>query len=306
MDLRAGPAPCEVVLVVDDNPGHLAGILFQLEEGLSGVVIKSCQNEQAAKEILETCRVDVMVCDMVMAKPESGYELVVSAKRRNALTRVIVLTAFPSVENAVRCMRAGCFDYLDKRDSHKLLTATRKALELARSRVDRESLSERLLLCDWDEIQRTTAARDKGIVLESLCTSLFRSVDGWERFESRVRSQTEEIDLVIMNESREEFWRRFGTVILVECKNWCSARRPGRKEFDSFYSKIARRGRKDCRLGFFVSLKGVAKTFEFELGRIAKEDLVVVSLDQNDLWDLICCADRSQILKEKVMRRIMS
>jgi hypothetical protein len=84
---------------------------------------------------------------------------------------------------------------------------------------------------------------EKGIALENLCSLIFRTIPGWQQIESQVRSDIEEFDITILNQSGDKFWEKFGTLIIVRCKNWSTAKKPGRDEFDAFYGKISRRGR---------------------------------------------------------------
>ena len=60
---------------------------------------------------------------------------------------------------------------------------------------------------------------DKGRSLEELCSRLFSSVPGFI-VTGRVRTETEEIDISVLNDSPEPRLRREGAVILAECKNW--------------------------------------------------------------------------------------
>lgn len=297
----------ETILLVDDNPGFCECFRRELAARLRHSEVLTCHSAKRALQILKTRSVNVVITDMVMESMRAGYGLLHSIMKRDPRMQVVVLTAHGSVEDAVNCMRIGCFDYLRKEDSlNHIIQVIRKASQLSQTPRDSQTLSERLILSEWDDISRTRDPAKMGIALESLCTSLFRTIPGWQRVESRVRTHTEEIDLVILNESPEEFWRRFGTFILVECKNWVRKRKPGRKDFDSFYSKIRRRGEKDCRLGFFISLHGVARTFRHEVDRISKENIVIACLQDDDLWRLICAPDRSQFLKEHIANQLWS
>lgn len=296
----------ETVLIVDDDVQWRSEFENMLKEQFPQIEVLACGSKQEALQILKVNPVNVVIADMRMEDQEAGYDLLRFIKKQNPRTQVIVLTAYDSLDCAVRCMRAGCFTYLSKlAEIDQLMDEIGTTLELSCFCVDRESLEERLILSYWEEVRRATDVAKKGIALESLCFLLFRSVPGWQQVESRVRSSTEEFDVVILNESREEFWEKYGTFIIVECKNWTGKKKPGRNEFDAFYAKLARRGRSDCRLGFFVSLRGVARTFRAELERIAKEGIVIVCMTEDDLWSLICADNRSRFLKGQVAEQVL-
>ena len=296
------------ILIVDDEKEVCSSINSLINEAFPEVQVYISNNIKKSIEILKTNLINVVITDMVMDSEEEGIDLLLFMKEKKPVTQVIVLTAYPSIKNVVKCMRIGCFDYISKNEEmvfEQLRDSTLKALELSNYPVDRQTLTERLILAYWNEMQRLKSAAKKGIALENLCSLILQKIPGWQQIESRVRTDTEEIDLVIINESKKEFWKNFGMLIMVECKNWSTKKKPGKNEFDSFYAKITRRGEKDCRLGFFVSINGVARTFKIELQRIAKENIKIVVLEKDDLWGLVCAEDRSQFLKKLIVQQIL-
>jgi hypothetical protein len=101
------------------------------------------------------------------------------------------------------------------------------------------------------------------------------TVPGFEVLE-RVRTETEEIDLSISNNSGESWLTREGAIILGECKNWSG--RCGKNEFVSFREKLLnRKGR--CSVGFLISWNGFADTVTKEMLRGSREESLVVPLD---------------------------
>lgn len=125
------------------------------------------------------------------------------------------------------------------------------------------------------EVETATDHDAKGKALERLAAALFGTVPGFEVLE-RVRTETEEIDLSISNNSHEPWLAREGAIILGECKNWSD--RCGKNEFVSFREKLLnRKGR--CSLGFLVSWNGFADTVTKEMLRGSREGALVVPLD---------------------------
>ena len=287
------------ILLVDDNPDFLKTIKDLLSDELSGDRVVTAASPEDAMTKLEKFMPEVVVTDMRMDEERSGLELVNYIRRRSPSSMVILLTEYSSIEDAVTCIRAGCFEYLDK-NSGDLLRAIREAKDLAGA--DRDGLNE--ILVHWHILKRAETSAAKGSSLEELCASIFQTIPGWNKIRRQEKTPSEEIDLVLRNESQDPYWRHYKSLILVECKNW-SKKRPGRDQFDSFYSKILRKGNEDCRLGFFVSLNGVAKTFEREIDRIAKEEIVIVTLNKNELWEIICSNDRSEVFKRFVEDSIL-
>ena len=299
------------VLVVDDEAEWRAVIARCLEP--LGVCVIHADTVASALRVLRERDVAVVILDMRMPTDldsieshEGGFRFLESLAKYGRHPHVLVFTAYPSYRDAFRCAQAGAMHYVPKCDMDRgeggvdeLRRAVLRALQFPESGsgpVQSSAMSE------WNDARGAPDRQRRGEALESLCARIFGSVSGWSKLTRRVRTETEEIDLAVVNESSDEFWRRFGTLILVECKNWDAARRPGRTEFDSFYAKLARRGEKDCRLGFFVSLRGVARTFSMETKRIAKEGAVIVPLDEKDVWALMRSSAPSDLLKDRVVK----
>lgn len=296
----------QTILLVEDNREELEELRIFLGCRFPGIGILTAESQALAVRDYSKSAIDVVITDMRMEQTLAGLDVLLKFKKSYPGTHVIVYTgAVREIPMAVLCVRSGCFDYIEKPNVERLSSAVRMALDLANPVMDRDSLAERLLLADWHLLQSAESRERKGTALEGLCSTLFATIPGWQRIETRVKSKTEEIDLVVLNESPDEFWRRFGTVVLIECKNWSRRKPPGRPEFDCFYQKITRRGGADCRLGFFVSLNGVARTFELELERLSKESIVIVPIDVRSLWELISTSHRSDRLKRLVAARLV-
>lgn len=82
-----------------------------------------------------------------------------------------------------------------------------------------------------EQVDAAETATDKGTSLELLMEALFTQVPGFVVYQRNVRTETEEIDLVLVNDSPDPIYSRDGSIILVECKNWTG--RPGRPESPS-------------------------------------------------------------------------
>ena len=101
-------------------------------------------------------------------------------------------------------------------------------------------------------VEEEKDANEKGRLLEELMLRLFEQLGGWQ-CRSRVYTATEEIDIAVLNESKDPLWGQEGPVILVECKNWSG--KCGKDDLVLFQKKMMNR-RARCRLGFLVSWNG--------------------------------------------------
>jgi DNA-binding NtrC family response regulator len=87
---------------------------------------------------------DVVVTDLKMAG-RSGIDLVEEIACLPARPEVVVITAFGSIETAVRAMRLGAYDYLTKPlERDELLLAIERAAEKYRLRMDGQGFHDQL------------------------------------------------------------------------------------------------------------------------------------------------------------------
>ncbi|MGC5328325.1 restriction endonuclease [Brevibacillus sp. SYSU BS000544] len=177
-------------------------------------------------------------------------------------------------------------DWVDQEvnKTQELLTEQLKRIQSDYSKlklVEVPALIEKIkvLIDNKDKDQRN----QKGLLLEELISKLFASVPGFTVSE-RVRTKTEEIDIVVLNRSTNPFWLKETPLILVECKNWSS--KCGKDELILFKDKILnRRGR--AKLGYFISWNGFKSTFKLADLRTSQDDILIVPIDGQELMDSI-------------------
>jgi DNA-binding NtrC family response regulator len=102
------------VLVVEDNGGLRLGLVTALRE--AGDLVEEEASGSAAIERLGNPAVapyDAVVTDVRLPGAD-GLAVLRAARRRDPRTRVIVTTAYGTIETAVEAMRLGAFDFLQK------------------------------------------------------------------------------------------------------------------------------------------------------------------------------------------------
>jgi DNA-binding response OmpR family regulator len=117
------------VLIVDDDKelrAHLADILggagYEIDSAASGL--------EAIEKAIDT-DFDLVLLDLMMPKM-SGVDVLQELRKVAPRTRVIMLTAFATVENAVEVIKRGASDYLIKPFKiDELLVRIRRVLEEA-------------------------------------------------------------------------------------------------------------------------------------------------------------------------------
>ena len=133
------------------------------------------------------------------------------------------------------------------------------------------------------KIETEKDSNEKGRLLEEFVSRIFSQITGFEIIE-RVKTETEEIDIVILNKSIETFWQKESPIIMVECKNW--SEKCGKNELVIFKEKLLnRRGR--AKIGFFISWNGFKDTFKKEDLRTSQEDILIIPVSGDELKEAI-------------------
>ena len=99
------------LLVVDDEP-NIRRVL-ELSLGDEGYRVLTAATAAEASRLLAAERVDLVLTDLQLPD-RSGLELLADIRASRADLPVILITAYGTVESAVRAIRAGAFDYVMK------------------------------------------------------------------------------------------------------------------------------------------------------------------------------------------------
>jgi DNA-binding NtrC family response regulator len=155
------------VLVVDNDAamvemlrGHLEGEGFEVVTATSG---------EAARAALAARELDVVLTDLVMDEVD-GLALLRQAQASPSRPRVLLMTAFGTLETAIEAIREGAFDYLTKPfrlvDDRRLRDENRRLRDQVQRLYGTDRLvgSSRAMRNVIDQV-RTVAATDASVLL---------------------------------------------------------------------------------------------------------------------------------------------
>jgi two-component system nitrogen regulation response regulator NtrX len=132
----------DAILVVDDEAGvrsSLAGIL-----GDEGYAVTAVESGEAALAALETRRHDLVLLD-VWLPGQDGLEVLRRIRERDVELPVVVISGHGTIETAVRAVRLGAQDFVEKPLSlEKTLLAVRNALRQRRLESQLRELRQKL------------------------------------------------------------------------------------------------------------------------------------------------------------------
>ena len=99
------------ILIVDDDQA-LLGVLRSVLES-EGHRVEVAPSAYEALQRLEQRDYDLVLSDLKMRRM-NGMELLEHERLRGRGTRMVIMTAYPTVDTAVQALRQGAFDYLVK------------------------------------------------------------------------------------------------------------------------------------------------------------------------------------------------
>jgi len=100
------------ILVVEDEP-DVASTLKRVIESCGDYRVDIEQQSQKIIQVLEERQPDILFTDLVMPKID-GFELIQHVKEYDEDLPVVVVSAYTTLENAVKAVKLGAFDFLPK------------------------------------------------------------------------------------------------------------------------------------------------------------------------------------------------
>jgi two-component system, NtrC family, nitrogen regulation response regulator NtrX len=131
------------VLLVDDeaNIRRMLGALLRDE----GLAVVEAPNGNAALLMVDQADPDVILLDLLMSPGPDGLETLARLRERGRLTPVIMMSGKAQLTDAVRAVKLGAFQFLEKPLTPEAVLATvRAALELDRTRAQNRALQAEL------------------------------------------------------------------------------------------------------------------------------------------------------------------
>lgn len=130
------------ILIVDDEEDtrYLLSKILEKE----GFNTLSVANGRQAFAILKKEEIDIILCDVNLAET-NGLEVLEGLKEACPLVEVIMLTAYGSIKDGVKAIKAGAYDYIIKgEDNNKLIPLLYRAQEKVRLQKKIKKLEEQV------------------------------------------------------------------------------------------------------------------------------------------------------------------
>ncbi|MDY6844368.1 MAG: response regulator [Thermodesulfobacteriota bacterium] len=140
------------ILVVDDDP--VTRKLLEIRLSKAGYEIETAQDGSEATAAVSNRFFDVVITDLIMPGEIDGIGVLTMVKEKWDQTEVILLTAFATVETAVKAMKRGATDYLKKPiDFDELIIRLQKIAEVKSLAKDASDLREAMNVTEQSAAQ---------------------------------------------------------------------------------------------------------------------------------------------------------
>jgi PAS domain S-box-containing protein len=131
-----------MILVVDDDPSLLRLLELRLEN--NGFKVITAKSAKEAVRFLKAHKIEVVITDLMMPGGD-GFEVLAQTSQIDPDLPVIFLTAFASTESAIKALRFGAHDFLQKPfHQGELIAAIRRAINKAKQRKEEKEKERKL------------------------------------------------------------------------------------------------------------------------------------------------------------------
>ncbi|MEA1925390.1 MAG: phospholipase D-like domain-containing protein [Candidatus Altiarchaeota archaeon] len=121
----------------------------------------------------------------------------------------------------------------------------------------------------------------KGKILEEFSRLFFSFDDGLVVDDVNLRTEDEEIDIVLKNKINDPFWQQLKSpFIFIECKNWSS--KVGTDELKKFRTDVSDHGNL-TNIGLFIAVNGFTKGINTQQIRVVKDDKILCAVEGKDI-----------------------
>ena len=100
------------ILIVDDSRAIVHYLIDILNKKTHNLLFT--YSEEEAKKIIQQNEIDLLICDLMLPSRENGLATIRFFRQNNINSKVLVISAYPDLENVVSAMKAGADDFIPK------------------------------------------------------------------------------------------------------------------------------------------------------------------------------------------------
>lgn len=278
------------VLILDDEEQQAKNLKKALSKRMPDVFFDMASSEEEIESKITDFFYMVAIVDLRMDKHKrDGIEIIKEINERNSIAKIIAVSAYATeYAEALKKLEDGgniyCFSSKKKLDVW--VPELVESVEGCFSQIDAKYyIGQKALLSYYNDAKNEMDTYKKGQNFEYFISVLFSNM-GYDRIQMRVKDKSSnEIDLIVRNETDDSFLNKFGKYFLIECKNK-PGEGVGKNDFIVFYNKLQNTSSMS-ELGILCTTGYISRTTFLEAMRESKSGKKVVFLSNPEIIRLI-------------------
>jgi CheY-like chemotaxis protein len=278
------------ILIIDDERIQAESLSksIQKEKVYINCFVASEENEILSS--IENLFFDVAIVDLRMDNYEiDGFSIIGKIIEINPFARIIIVSAYTEeyiyqINNVF--LTGKIIGLIEKKEYNQFVSEIVLSLsKYEEAYYNNPSETAKALTSFYANAKNETNTYQKGIIFEQF-VALMLSNMGFSSINKRVldRSQNE-VDLVLRNEIKDNFFSKFAPYILVECKN--KPNDPvGKNDFIQFFTKLKNTNGLS-NLGFLITTGYIARTTYIEAVRTSSDSCKIIFISNPEIERLI-------------------
>lgn len=278
------------ILIIDDERIQAESLSKSIQKEKSYINCFVASEEVEILRAVENYFFDVAIVDLRMDNYEiDGFKIIEKIIKINPFAKIIVVSAYTQeyIHQIKDILITGkIIGLIEKKEYNQFLSEIVLALsKYEETQYNNPSETAKALTSFYANAKNETNTYQKGIIFEQFVALLFSNM-GFSNINKRIldRSQNE-VDLVLRNEIKDNFFSKFSPYILVECKN--KPNDPvGKNDFIQFFVKLKNTNGLS-NLGFLITTGYIARTTYIEAVRTSTDIYKIIFISNPEIERII-------------------
>jgi CheY-like chemotaxis protein len=297
----------KTVLIIDDVKDQADGLAKALAAAMPKYSFEAYSSEADIKRSIEERFYSLAIVDIRMDQFQfNGLDIIKRIFEVNPFANIIVVSAFKDeyFKGIKEVMLSGkVVDVLEKEELRIWIPKLEAVISKYYNQIENDpSEINNALLQYYADAKNEKDTYEKGQRFEHFISLLFQSF-GYKEITKRKRDKSSnEVDLIIRNETDDTFLNKFGKYILIECKNKPEDR-VSKNDFIVFLSKVSNSNGL-CEFGIIATSGYIAKTTYIEAVRTSQSQQKIMFISNPEIERLIRSLDKKEEFKRLIDEQV--
>ena len=281
------------VLIIDDIQIQAENLEKVFKKERPDYNIKIAYTEEEILKSIENFYFNVAIVDLRMDNFSiNGFDIIKQIVELNPFAKIIIQSAFipEYTEDLKDILSTG--KIVDIVDKSKFDVFKEKIIEktdvIVKEFEETPNVNIKALETIYSEAKNEQDTFIKGKKFEQFISIIFSQMGFNHILERIIDRSLNEVDLIVRNEIKDEFFTKFKPYFLIECKNHSD--RIGKNDFIQFYSKLENTNGLS-NLGILFTSSSISKNTYIEAVRTSRSTSKIVFISNKEIKRLIYSKD---------------